>query len=322
MLAIAFARSFLGGLLLAASAPQAQSYLISLDDAQVGFATLSVERISQKEIKYAWKAELQVSGDPCLRSVESAAGKAKLNDPVLPEELFVALAPDLGNGCRKIKGSDAAVAPGQGCWTEASQEHAEGTLFGTPVQVNYGPDLMPASVRYPKLGLVYRSAAEIPEDLRECQRTVADDGVVAPGGKGLVPGTVDKATYRGATDAETVTVHRSRAALPAAVVAAIASVRGNDLKSCRQAAESLSRQLKAKHFQSRLVSGLLVDQGRYYPHAWLEVKVGQDWLPVDATTGDGPADATHLKIGLLGDFQSGIDVLKMLHAPPTVTVEE
>ncbi len=81
-------------------------------------------------------------------------------------------------------------------------------------------------------------------------------------------------------------------------------------------------QLKAKHLQTRLVSGLLLDQGRYFPHAWVEVKLGQDWVPVDATSGDGAADAPHLRAGLLGAFQSGIEMLKLLHSPPVVTVEQ
>jgi hypothetical protein len=235
----------------------------------------------------------------------------------------VALAADVGTGCRKIRGAEPAAPPGQGCWTEASSEHAEGTLFGNEVKVNYGAGtLMPAEVRYPKLGLTYHEAVSIPDDLKECQHTVADDGVPAPGGRGLVAGSVGKATYKGETAGDSVTVVRSRTALPPAVVSAIAAVRGHDLKSCRQAAESLARALKAKHLQTRPVSGLLLDQGRYYPHAWLEVKLGKDWVPLDATTDDAAADASHLKLGMLDDFQSGIEMLKALHAPPTVTVEE
>ncbi len=98
MLAIALGNALWGRLLLGAMAPQSQSYLISLDGSEVGFATLTIERISQKEIKYAWKAELAISGDPCLRSIEETRPeKTKLSDAVLPEELFVALAPDIGN---------------------------------------------------------------------------------------------------------------------------------------------------------------------------------------------------------------------------------
>jgi len=320
MLAIALGNALWGRLLLGAMAPQSQSYLISLDGSEVGFATLTIERISQKEIKYAWRAELAISGDPCLRSIENSTGKTKLSDSVLPEELFVALAADIGTGCRKIRGSDALAQTGQGCWTEAGQEHAEGTLFGTPVQVNYGPDMMPASVRYPKLGLAYRSAHEIPDELRECHRTVADDGIVAPGGAGISTGGVEKATYKESD--ETIAVRRSAVALPPAVTAAISAVHDQELKSCREAAEALAGKLRAKNFKTRLVSGLLLDQGRYFPHAWVEVKLGKDWVPVDATSGEGAADASHLRAGLLGDFQAGIDLLKLLHSPPVVTVEQ
>ena len=80
MLAIAVVHALWGRLLLGAMAPQSQSYLISLDGADVGFATLTLERISQKELKYSWRAELAVSGDPCLRSIENTSGKkSKMN---------------------------------------------------------------------------------------------------------------------------------------------------------------------------------------------------------------------------------------------------
>ena len=320
MLAIAVGHALWGRLLLGALAPQSQSYLISLDGADVGFATLTIERISQKELKYSWKAELAVSGGPCLRSAESTSGKTKLGEAVLPEEVFVALAFDIGTGCRKIRGRDPLAPPGQGCWTEASQEHAEGTLFGTKVLVNYGPEMMPASVRYPKLGLAYRAAVAIPDELRECKRAAADEGVVAPGGAGLSAGDLDKVSYKGAEG--TVTVTRNPVTLPAAVTDAISEVQDQELKSCREAAEALAKRLKAKKLQTRLVSGLLLDQGHYFPHAWVEVKLGKDWVPVDSTTGAGTADASHLRVGTLGDFQAGLDLLKLLHAPPTVTVEK
>jgi len=315
MLAIALEHALWGRLMLGVMAPQSQSYLISFNGNDVGFATLSIQRISTKEVKYSWKAELAVSGDPCLHSTESTSGKAKLNDAVLPEELFVALAPDIGTGCRKIRGAEAREA-GQGCWTEASQEHAAGTLFGTPVQVNYGPEMLPASVKYPKLGLAYRVAAEIPEELGQCQHTVADDGVPAPGAAGLGDGELDHASYRG-PDGITV-VHRSLATLPPAVVEAIDATRDEAPKSCKAAAEALSDRLKEKHLQTRMVSGLLLEHGRYYPHAWLEVKLGKEWVPIDATTGSGTADARHLSIGPLGDFRVGIDLLRLIHSPPEV----
>ena len=51
--------------------------------------------------------------------------------------------------------------------------------------------------------------------------------------------------------------------LPPAVSEAISAVQDEELKSCREAAESLAKRLKAKKLQTRLVSGLLLDQGHF-----------------------------------------------------------
>jgi transglutaminase-like putative cysteine protease len=43
------------------------------------------------------------------------------------------------------------------------------------------------------------------------------------------------------------------------------------------------------------VSGTIYLDGRFYYHAWNEVYVGE-WVAVDPTFGQVPADATHIKL--------------------------
>ena len=44
---------------------------------------------------------------------------------------------------------------------------------------------------------------------------------------------------------------------------------------------------------TRMVAGLVYQQGRFYYHAWPEVWLGE-WIPTDPTLGQPIADATHL----------------------------
>jgi transglutaminase-like putative cysteine protease len=102
----------------------------------------------------------------------------------------------------------------------------------------------------------------------------------------------------------------------------VADRRSEELASCQATALSLAKDLAEKGFATRAVAGLIVDDGRYYPHAWTEAKIGKDWVALDATTSDGAADAGRLRVGILGDFQTGIDLLKLMHAPPKLSAHE
>ena len=78
---------------------------------------------------------------------------------------------------------------------------------------------------------------------------------------------------------------------------------------------SLTRALK---IPSRIVAGLVYSDragpvGSFYYHAWPEVQLGKngEWLPVDPTFGQFPADATHIKI-VEGDLDRQIEIMGIL----------
>ena len=50
---------------------------------------------------------------------------------------------------------------------------------------------------------------------------------------------------------------------------------------------------------ARTVAGLIYLNGRFYYHAWPEVYLG-DWVAVDPTFDQYPADATHLRFAIGG----------------------
>jgi hypothetical protein len=68
---------------------------------------------------------------------------------------------------------------------------------------------------------------------------------------------------------------------------------------------------RAAGLPTRLVGGLLYRNGYFYFHAWPEVWLGQ-WVPVDPTLAQFPADVTHipLKGGTLEDITSIVHDLK------------
>ena len=60
-------------------------------------------------------------------------------------------------------------------------------------------------------------------------------------------------------------------------------------------------------------SDRITDSGAYYYHAWPEVRLGgpTDWVPVDPTFGQTPADATHLKLAE-GDLDRQVEIMGFL----------
>ena len=75
---------------------------------------------------------------------------------------------------------------------------------------------------------------------------------------------------------------------------------------------------RAAGIPTRIAAGLvysdqLGSQGAFYYHAWPEVQLGGevDWVAVDPTFGQFPADATHLKL-VEGDLDRQVEILGMV----------
>lgn len=65
---------------------------------------------------------------------------------------------------------------------------------------------------------------------------------------------------------------------------------------CRDYAILACTLLRAAQVPARLVSGLVLMDGRYYYHAWVEVWDGGNWIGVDATRPEPHVGAGHLKL--------------------------
>ncbi|MFZ5482049.1 MAG: transglutaminase-like domain-containing protein [Myxococcota bacterium] len=73
---------------------------------------------------------------------------------------------------------------------------------------------------------------------------------------------------------------------------------------------------RAVGIPARIAAGLVYSErmgDAFYYHAWPEVKLGgpTDWVPIDPTLGQFPADGTHLKI-VTGDLDKQIEIMGLL----------
>ncbi len=94
-------------------------------------------------------------------------------------------------------------------------------------------------------------------------------------------------------------------AVPNAI--AIAKSRKGDCNEHTQLFIALSRALG---FPARFASGLLYVDGKFYFHSWAEVWLGE-WVAVDPTFGQFPADASHLRF-VLGGLSRQSELLQLM----------
>lgn len=68
---------------------------------------------------------------------------------------------------------------------------------------------------------------------------------------------------------------------------------------------------RAVGLPARTAAGLVYLHGRFYYHAWPEVWTGREWLAVDPTLGQFPADAAHLRFAV-GGLARQLELLRLI----------
>lgn len=105
-------------------------------------------------------------------------------------------------------------------------------------------------------------------------------------------------------------VHDSVAKEPAVALPSAAATlrsRAGDVHEHAQLFVALAR---AAGIPARTVSGLLLRDGRFHHHAWAEVML-QEWIAVDPTLFQFPADASHLRL-LVGGLAAQAELARVL----------
>src|SRR5947208_1888181 len=67
---------------------------------------------------------------------------------------------------------------------------------------------------------------------------------------------------------------------------------------------------RAVGLPARAAAGLVLLDGRFYYHAWAEVYLG-DWVTVDPTSGEFPADAAHLRF-VIGGLARQVELARLI----------
>jgi transglutaminase-like putative cysteine protease len=67
---------------------------------------------------------------------------------------------------------------------------------------------------------------------------------------------------------------------------------------------------RAAGIPARAAAGLAYLDGKFYYHAWPEVWLGE-WVAVDPTFGQFPADAAHLRF-VIGGYARQADLLRLI----------
>ena len=79
---------------------------------------------------------------------------------------------------------------------------------------------------------------------------------------------------------------------------------------CNEHTQLYVAMARAVGLPARVATGLAYLDGKFYYHAWPEVFVGE-WIAVDPTLGQFPADASHLRFAL-GGLSRQIDLLRLI----------
>jgi transglutaminase-like putative cysteine protease len=79
---------------------------------------------------------------------------------------------------------------------------------------------------------------------------------------------------------------------------------------CNEHAQLYVALARAVGLPARAVAGLAYVGGKFYYHAWPEVFLG-DWVAVDPTFGQFPADAAHLRF-VIGGFSKQAELVRLI----------
>jgi transglutaminase-like putative cysteine protease len=171
---------------------------------------------------------------------------------------------------------------------------------------------------------VLRAGYELPGDAARFGASLAAEPFVQSGDSNIV--ALARRVADGSSDPRIVAerinvwVHDSLAkqlsfSIPNALQ--VLRMRAGDCNEHTQLYVALAR---AAGLPARSVAGLAYVGGKFYYHAWPEVFLG-DWVAVDPTFGQFPADAAHLRF-VIGGFQRQAELLRLIGTLQIDVVEQ
>lgn len=179
-------------------------------------------------------------------------------------------------------------------------------LAGDTLTITSEPSaLLAAKYRLPSSGID-------PANTRAEPLIQSTDPRIVALGKRIAAGTSDSSDPRTVAQAITTWVHdsitdRITIGIPSALQ--VLQTRTGDCNEHTQLYVALARSLG---IPTRVAAGLAYLDGKFYYHAWPEVQLG-DWVAVDPTFGQFPADAAHLRF-VVGGIARQTELLRLMGA--------
>lgn len=96
-------------------------------------------------------------------------------------------------------------------------------------------------------------------------------------------------------------VHGNLQRIPVAGIPSALEVLSSQRGDCNEHTTLYTALARSVGLPTRMAAGIVYsesvfDDGAFYYHAWPEVWLGREWIPVDPTFGQFPADATHIRL--------------------------
>jgi len=97
---------------------------------------------------------------------------------------------------------------------------------------------------------------------------------------------------------------------PVVTVPSAVEVLKTRVGDCNEHSSLLTALLRAVGIPARICVGLVHSKGRFFYHAWTEMYVGE-WITMDATLNQMPADVTHIKL-LHGGLDRQVEIIGLI----------
>lgn len=166
----------------------------------------------------------------------------------------------------------------------------------------------PASALLATYRLPYRAGGEIARELVSEPLIQANDPAIVRTAREIAAGTDDPAVLARRLNDWVYRELKKDITLSVPSAVQVLAARQGDCNEHTVLYVALARALG---LPTRTAAGLVHVRGRFYYHAWPEVWLGNQWVAVDPTLGQYPADASHLRF-IVGGLARQVELIRLI----------
>lgn len=166
----------------------------------------------------------------------------------------------------------------------------------------------------PNKSEIFESSYNLPYDLEEYQKFTEPDFLIQSDDNDIV--AITNQILDGEKDPTKASkkinswIYKNLKKSPTVSLPNAKDVLKTKVGDCNEHAALFSAMARAAGIPTKTVLGTMYDKGSFYYHAWNEVFLGE-WVAVDSTYGQFPADATHIKL-IEGNLAKSGEILKVV----------